>query len=980
MKMRASSLRTASCFALALSAALLLANYFITDAKSHNSAAQQTSSVVPVTTPAHARAQDPQRDSRWRDAYNKLPLSFEENQGQAPQDARFLSHGSGYQLVLTSQGAQLSLINPNRLDLEPRHRTAFLRAYAQARRAIKPSVVQLLLENASPSPHIAGLDRMRGRTDYFISNDPRRWKTGVPSYSQVKYENVYPGVNLVFYGNQRRLEYDFVVAPGADPKVIQLHVDGARSVRLDPHGNLLCRVPGGQIELEKPLVYQDVNGARKEVAGNYVLRGDSKIAFEVSGYDSTRPLVVDPVLDYSTYLSGTAGNDHNSLLLGIAVDSSGDAYVVGTTVSTDFPTMTAFKAGPPKTTPAVFVTEFNPAGTALLYSTYLGGSAGGDFGLGVGLDSATPQNVYVTGQAFSVDFPTMNALIPAPLASNPNGTAFISKINPAASGASSLVYSSYLGGTNGDFGNSVVADSNQVAYIAGFTISAAGALGSGGFTVTANAFQSALSDVANGNAFLTATTTPAAPTAAHLNYSSYLGGDGANAGNLGFGDEAFGVATDGSGNAYIVGTTSSSNFPHVNALQPSPDPANTGGEAFLSKFNTAAATGPTSLVYSSYLGGNTFDFGTSVAWGGTNNVITHNATLAYATGSTSSSNFPTTGGNISSPSANSLAFVTVIDTSLSGNSSLIYSTLLGGTGGNTANGIQADPASGFAYIAGITQSSDFPVTSGAFQSKLATGAAGDAFVAKINPNKSGTAATNLLYSTYFGGSGAAGQSPDTAFGIAIDSSADVFIGGSTSSSPATFPLAPSTPFQGTLKGTADAFVAKMGTLDFILKASAPSPDPVTPGGKVTFTVTMTPVGGFTGSVSLTCTGAPIYSTCTLQPQSLAAADGLTAQVSNGTFQTTFIVPMGKNPNPPMTVPLVVILLLSLAAYLMPRVQRRVRTRLALVGILLAFVLFVGSIGCGGGNHTPKGPYNLTITGTSTTPSLSHTVQVAGTVQ
>ena len=477
---------------------------------------------------------------------------------------------------------------------------------------------------------------MPGRTDYFIGKDPQNWKTGIPSYSRVEYEDVYPGVNLVYYGNQRRLEYDFVVAPGTDPKVIQLRVDGARSVSLDPQGNLLCRVPGGQIELEKPLVYQDVNGVRKEVAGNYVLRGDSKIAFVVGGYDSTRPLVLDPVLSYSTYLSGTLGNETSSLALGIAVDSNGDAFVVGTTMSTDFPTSAgAFKGGPPTTTPAVFVSEFNPGGTSLLYSTYLGGS-GGEFGFGIGLDSSG--NAYVTGESLSTDFPTTaTALIPSPLASNPNGTAFLSKINPSANGANSLAYSTYFGGTNGDFGNSVAADSNQVAYFGGFTISAAGGLGSGGFT-TKNGFQAALSDPVDGNAFLTAINTTM-PAASALIYSTYLGGDGVNAANLGFAEEVFGVATDGSGNAFVTGATSSDNFPTTaSALQGALPAGNTRGAAFVTKFNTAAA-GNASLVYSTYLGGKTFDFGNGISLGPNH--------VTYTTGTTDSTNFPATTGNIS---------------------------------------------------------------------------------------------------------------------------------------------------------------------------------------------------------------------------------------------------------------------------------------------------------------------------------------------
>jgi len=1173
MKLRVSFLGMTGCVAVVLLTALLVFQC-ITKTEFADVAANRPSSAASKSPRAPGHGQAP----NWREAYARLPLAFEANEGQAAREVQFLSRGSGYQLLLTSQGADVSLQSGRRVDLSPRNRTKFLRSFSRARRAARISVIRLRLDHANPASQIAGLDRLPGRADYFIGSDPKNWKTGIPSYSRVKYCDIYPGVDLMFYGNQRRLEYDFVVAPGTDPKIIQLRIEGAQELRLTSKGSLLLGVPGGELEFEKPVVYQAINEKKTEVASRYVLLGKSRVGFEVSEYDRTQPLVMDPILNYSTYLGGTG--DEN-VAEGIAVDSHGHAFVGGTTFSTDFPTTaSAFKAAPPASTPAVFLSEFDPTGTSLLYSTYLGGSAG-DFGFGVGVDSTG--NVYVTGEALSTDFPTTaNAMIPSPLASNPNGTAFISKINPGVSGVGSLVYSSYFGGTNGDFGNSVAADSNQVAYITGLTISAPGALGTGGFT-TKNAFQAGLIDATDGNAFVAAIDTTQAG-AAGLKYSTYLGGDGANAGtaNLLFGDQGFGIATDGVGGAFVAGTTTSDNFPaSAGAFQKLPPAGNILGAAFVTNLDTTAS-GNASLVYSTYLGGATSDFGNAIALGPSH--------VAYTTGSTSSANFPITSGNISAPSAAGVAFVSLIDTSKSGAASLPYSTLLGGSGGDIGFAVQADVANGFAFVAGGTSSADFPVTPGAFQPTLATGAPGDAFIAKINPNPAGSAATNLLYATYFGGSGAS-STPDTAIAIAIDAADSVYVAGDTSSTD--LPLAPAAPFQSSLKGSSDAFVAKLplvptvsvsppsisfgtqviggttpaqfvtmtnntdsavaissiavvpisgpatdfpigpnscgnslaaesqctvgvaykpsvaaaessnlvfsftdpvtgkpaqlqvdlsgtgsgagaaasfsptslqpfagqlvtttstppqmvtmtntgtatlmniaistsgdfgqtntcgaslnvganctisvtftptkvgprsGTLTITDNAanspqqlplsgtgwdfgiSAPASENVTRPNTLNFKATMTPLGGFTGTVALSLSGCPVHTTCAISPNSVSAADGVTPQTPAVSIITTGeIVPLTKDPNPPVTIPIAVLLLISAAIYLMPRIQRRLRTGMALAGVILAFLLFVG---CGGGHPgTPTGPFTLTITGTSST--VTHTTTVSITVQ
>jgi len=729
-------------------------------------------------------------------AYGKLPLAFELNQGQTAQEVRYISHGHGYGLFLTAQEAVLLLRIPNARSTPPLHRTASIQDSRSARQAEKTSVVRLHFAGVTSAPQIQASDRLPGKVNYFIGNDPKNWHTDIPSYARVKYTELYPGIDLVFYGNQSRLEYDFVIAPGADPSAIKMNLEGVNKLRINSNGDLVLSVSGGVVQLQKPVVYQQVLGGRHEIAGKYVLAGRHRVSFAISNYDRSQPLVLDPVLNYSSYLGG-GGDDSGS---GIAVDAQGDVFVTGTTFSADFPTTAnAFNKGPltVNTKGAVFVTELNPAGTQLIYSTYLAGS-GGDSALGIALDSSN--KIYVTGQTFSIDFPTTsNALKAGPLVTNVSGTSFVSKLDPALSGASSLVYSSYLGGPNGDLGYAIAADAGGNAYITGMTKSTAGS-GTTAFPTTSGAFQSALSST-SGNAFLSRIDTTKSGNAS-LVYSTYLGGNGANATNpasVGFGDAGLSIAVDSTSAAYIVGVTTSTNFPTTTtAFQASAPQAATLGTVFVSRIDTSGGkTGPASLLYSTYLGGENSDFGLGIALGPNN--------VAYVTGTTTSLTFPTFPGAFQTTgNASGAAFISLVDPGLTGSASLKYSTFLGGTGSSTAFGIQAD-AAGNAYLAGQTNSSSFPVTSGAFQPTLATGAAADAFLSKLNPG--GKGAADLLYSTYFGGKNG-GSVTDMANAIAIDASGNAYMTGSTSS--ANLPVFPNPgAFQTTLKGTSDAFVAKL---------------------------------------------------------------------------------------------------------------------------------------------------------------------------
>src|SRR5882762_6879434 len=542
MKTRGSWVKALKFAALALvvSSLLLLANFRDIAKRVHPSDVR----VSPGATSGASNLARANQDPRWMEAYGKLALSFEENEGQTAGEVRYVSHGSGYELFLTPEEAVVALQPSLPGNLSALHGVAYFRSLRQARRAGRMTVLRMGLEGANLEAKISGIDSLPGKVNYFLGNKPEHWHTNIPTYSRVKYAQVYPGVDLVFYGNQRNLEYDFVVAPGANPKAIALTLKGARKVRVDSNGDLILSLADGQVIFQKPVLYQNVRGQRKQIEGGYSLAGKQRVTFAVSEYDRSEPLIIDPVLNYSTYLGGSAPiGDAGS---GIAVDSLGDAFVTGTTFSTTFPTHNGFGAG--NANGVAFVTELNPAGTALLYSAYLGGT-GGDSGHGIALDASG--NIYIAGQTFSTGFPT-NGTITAfkPTSGGAAvGTSFISKINPTASSTAQLVYSSYLGGTNGtsgtaDVANSVAADANGNAYVTGYTASSPGS-GAANFPITAaNAFQTTLGTTA-GSAFLTKIDTTQ-NGALSLIYSTYLGGNGANAttSTLGFGEMGQAVALD----------------------------------------------------------------------------------------------------------------------------------------------------------------------------------------------------------------------------------------------------------------------------------------------------------------------------------------------------------------------------------------------------------------------------------------------------
>jgi hypothetical protein len=677
-------------------------------------------------------------------SYGKLPLSFEANEGQQDGQVKFLSRGSGYNLFLTNREAVLVLSKPEKPVNKATHATFSQESKRQS------TVLRTQLIAANPAGKVTGEEELPGRVNYFIGHDPAKWRTDVATYAKVRYEQVYPGIDLVYYGNQGQLEYDFVVEPGADPARIRLRVAGARKMYVNSQGQLVVQTARGAVRWNKPAIYQEVDGQHRSVKGKYVLRRGHELSIEVAAYDTARPLIIDPILVYSTYLGGSETDEG----YGIAVDTSRNAYVMGETTSTDFPTT----AGAFQTTNAgstgVYVTKLNPNGSALAYSTYLGGSDI-DNGLDIAVD--TSGNAYVTGRTFSTDFPTTPGAFQTTHGGGHHDT-FVTQLNRTGS---ALVYSTYLGGGGTDNGSAIAVDASGNAYVTGKTNSRV-------FPTTPGAFQTT-----SGGGKYDAYVTELNPTGTGLVYSTYLGGSGT--------DYGYGLAVDTSGNAYVTGYTSSTNFPTT----PGAFQTTNGGrnDAFVTKLNPTG----TGLVYSTYLGGGDRDSGNGIAVDTSSN--------AYVTGETGSSDFPITPGAFQRTfDGSSDAFVTKLNRT---GTDLLYSTFLGGSGstfGDEGYGIAVD-TSGNAYVTGETVSSDFPTTPGAFQTTY--GGDTDAFVTQLNRT-----GTGLLYSTFLGG----GQE-DAGQGIAVDTSGNAYVTGYTESTD--FPTTLRA-FQRTHRGgDYDAFVAKI---------------------------------------------------------------------------------------------------------------------------------------------------------------------------
>ena len=627
--------------------------------------------------------------------YNQWPLTFEENKGQVHTNAQFIAQS-----------------NSCKAHLSTNEIVFFLSEQAD------DDGIHVQFKNANPRPQILRENELLERSNYLIGNNKNQWIIDIPHYTKVSYKDIYPGIDLVYHSNNSQLEYDLIVFQGSKLDSISLTFQGIKPLKLDKTGDLVLENKFGRLHQHRPIAYQIINGKKSFIESKYVLKSKYEVGFQIAPYDPTIPLIIDPTVVYISYIRG----GFDDVVSHIAVDSDGNAYVTGRTNSLSIATGNAvqntFKGG----TSDAFVTKFNSEGK-VVYSTYLGGSFA-DIGTTIAVDSSG--NAYISGITSSSDFPVFNSL-----QANYGGglsDAFIAKINPTGD---ALIFSSFLGGARTDVGSGIAVDADNNIYLTGFTDSADFPL------------QSPLQNAIAGSSDIFVIKLQAVGD--RLLYSTYIGGTDA--------ENSFGITIDSIGNAYVVGTTSSMDFPTSNPLQ-----AKYGGGtegAFILKLSSEG----NKLLFSTFIGGSSSDFGKAIAIDAERNI--------YITGGTRSINFPLMNALQAAYGGDAFdAFILKINAT---NNALIYSTFLGGRGLDFSEAISVDFA-GNAIIAGSTNSTNFPIANPIANSIQATNAGQfDAFITKLN-----SLGNTLVYSTYLGGRKNAGGS-----GIALDKNNDAYIVGNT---------------------------------------------------------------------------------------------------------------------------------------------------------------------------------------------------------
>jgi hypothetical protein len=625
--------------------------------------------------------------------FGKIPLYFITNKGQVNEKAKFYAKASRYTLWLTKDGLVFDSFKKDKVKVEKthpvppghpsheQHTPSGLRSHSfqEGNNKIHRDVSRLIFLNSNKNFDIIPIDEAKLRVNYFIGNDKSEWHCDIPTCMAVLYKNLYKNIDLKVYGLEKQIEYDWIVKTGGDPGDIRFEYKNVKGTRIDEKGNLLIETDFGELIHKKPVSYQKrtVHSAqrnaqsacpqeRKNVNVTFKKIGKNTYGFTVAEYDKSRDLIIDPVvLAYSTYLGGV----YYDIGWGIAVDGSGNAYVTGYTCSTDFPILNQYQGY--QGGYDVFVTKLDmtlSGASSLLYSTYMGGGVY-DIGKGIAVDAGG--NAYVTGKTDSTDFPTRNQY----QGYQGGGDVFVTKLDTTQSGASSLLYSTYLGGESWDYGDGIKVDDSGNVYVTGYTYSMD--------FPTCNQYRGYLGGA---DVFVTKLDTTQSG-ASGLLYSTCLGGESE--------DYGYGIAVDDSCNVYVTGETWSTDFPTRNQYQT--DPGDVDSDAFVTMLDPTKS-GASSLLYSTYLGGGSGEHGSAIAVDAGGN--------AYVTGYTYSSDFPTL-NQYQGYQGGSDVFVTKLDTTQSGASGLLYSTYLGGGGYDIGWGIAVD-GSGNAYVTGYTYSTDFP--------------------------------------------------------------------------------------------------------------------------------------------------------------------------------------------------------------------------------------------------------------------------------
>jgi hypothetical protein len=691
-------------------------------------------------------AQSNQKNLNAEQALQKADKQFFiENKGQWDSDVLYLTRMGGLDVWITKYGVNYTFYkiekNPNAKQAE--HLPGkFDREMEDA--TLLGHRVLMKLQNHQTHPLPEGKQKQEGYYNYFIGNDPSKHASYVGLYKEAVVKNVYNGIDLRYYFDKGYLRYDFVVQPGADPSQIRFSLEGEDKEYLK-NGALCYTTRFGEVQMQDLYVYQQ--GNKKQVQAKFTQQ-NGVWQFQLSAYDKTQPLIIDPLI-YSTYIGGS-GQDQGR---GIVIDESGNAYITGNTASTNYDTTAgAFQTTYGGGSDDIFVTKLNSTGTALIYSTYIGGNDS-EFGVAIAIDDSG--NVYITGGTKSIDYDITTGTFQTTYG---GGTydVFVTKLNSTGTG---LIYSTYIGGSNDDVGLGIVIDGSGNAYITGWTEST-------DYDITSGVFQTTAYGGGTYDVFVTKLNS----TGTSLIYSTYIGGSGSDVG--------YSIAVDGSGNAYITGKTESNDYDITSGAFQTTSGGNI--DVFVTKINSTG----TSLIYSTYIGGSNYDYGYSIAIDNSGN--------AYITGVTYSTDYDiTTGAFQTTFGGGTDVFVTKLNST---GTTLIYSTYIGGSGAETSYSIAID-GSGNTYITGFTISTDYDITTGAFQTTHGGGTY-DVFVTKLN-----STGTGLIYSTYIGGS-----NNDTGNTITIDGSGNAYITGYTTSTD--YDIS-SGAFQTTNGGGYDVFVTKI---------------------------------------------------------------------------------------------------------------------------------------------------------------------------
>lgn len=729
-----------------------------------------------------------------RELYGKLPMAFEKNQGQAESDIDYIARGHGYRVRLKSTEVIV--------DLMPHS------GQPAIHRAIRMRFV-----GARPDATVSSIAPLPGKTNYFKGTNASSHHVSIDNYSRVSYSAIYPGIDVVYYGNQQHLEYDLVIAAGAELSQIRIAFDGPDRVDIDQDGNLRLNVGSEMIQFQKPVIYQLIEGKKKIVDGRYIRLAEKEFGFEVASYDKNAPLIVDPVLNYSTYLGGTSDDVGTA----IAVDAAGNAYITGYTYSSNFPLLNAYDRSLSRSDVDVFVAKLNPTGSALMYSTYLGGGKSQDFATDIVIDAAG--NAYVTGMTSGADFPVTTGAYQTGTAS---GGAFVTKLSAAGN---SLAYSTYIHGVAAP---RIAIDATGNIFLTGSAMPT--------LRTTADALQRESANPSSTNALVAKLNT----TGTAMVYATFIGGSGTDTGK--------GIAVDMQGYAYVAGSTTSDDFPTLYALQA----ARQGGQdGFVAKINPSG----TELAFSTYLGGAYNDTVSAIAVDAQGN--------AYLVGETYSADFPIRNAFQPEKSGYRLvnaalgnAFVTKLAPA---GDALVYSSYIGGEickgycqvvfGGSSYSGdvaydIAVDTA-GHAYITGLARTYTFPLVDSLLPDKQYDSDE-SLFVTKISLTGSA-----LLYSTFvrtgnivYGGNLQTGVPYGAGNAIAVDGVGNAYVTSEHDNSGGLLTTAGA--LQTASKGGQDAVAFKLGATSLVMSLTS-SANPASSQTAITLTATVTDAN-LTGNV------------------------------------------------------------------------------------------------------------------------------------